>query len=676
MPRPNAPVSLADLAAAGVRLRPYEAVTIVRELAERVVRGEIAGVPSAHVVRLSNTGGVSIEGPVAAGGRPVVRAAQLLDSLLPAAETGSQFRVPGGLKLVIARALGTLDLPPYGSLEALIESLDRFAATDPAAAIANLVNSCVESNVARPQPVEHPAPAASAHVQPFVGARSGDVRASVPREQLTISDIRRARRATGLTLTAVAERSRIPVSLLRQLEWGYVFNWPNGRYGRSQLVRYARAAGLDEQLVLTTVTPLLEEVDNGEAQAAAAESGALVLRPTTSLATVSPAALTTIDTVSGRPPAVHHGRRRSAMALAAAAVFAMLLLPIWWAQSGQPSVPPVQTSPAAAPAVAAATDTVASVATSDARGPSEVRADATPVSQAAHAGGEPPAPAPAPAPAQERAAAPEPAAAPDAAEYKLAADQTFSPSFASVGTAMFYHSEDKSSGSALVRADTNGDGSILRITKIVDDSANNFHVRPSPDGTRIAFDSDREGIRGVYVADADGKHVRRVSGEGFGAVPSWSPDSRMLAFVRAEPDRPRVWNLWTLQLESGEMRQITQFRYGQPWGGSWFPDGRRIAFSHEDQLIVRDLDTGSERVFPTPVKGRLVRTPAVSPDGRRIVFQVQHDGTWLLDLPGGAARKVLEDPTAEEYTWAPDGHRLAYHSRRSGNWGVWIMASR
>ena len=151
------------------------------------------------------------------------------------------------------------------------------------------------------------------------------------------------------------------------------------------------------------------------------------------------------------------------------------------------------------------------------------------------------------------------AAAP-AGEYQLASDQTaetsFSPSFASVGTAMFYHA-DEAKGAALVRADTNGDGTVLRITRIVDDAANNFHVRPSPDGSRIAFDSDRDGIRGVYVADDDGKHVRRVSGEGFAAVPSWSPDGRTLAFVREEPGKPKVWNLWTLQLESGQMRQIT-----------------------------------------------------------------------------------------------------------------------
>jgi len=36
-------------------------------------------------------------------------------------------------------------------------------------------------------------------------------------------------------------------------------------------------------------------------------------------------------------------------------------------------------------------------------------------------------------------------------------------------------------------------------------------------------------------------------------------------------------------------------------------------------------------------------------------------------------RRVLDDPTAEEYAWAPDGHRVAFHSKRSGGWGVWVM---
>ncbi|HEX6976154.1 MAG TPA: hypothetical protein VF147_17225, partial [Vicinamibacterales bacterium] len=250
----------------------------------------------------------------------------------------------------------------------------------------------------------------------------------------------------------------------------------------------------------------------------------------------------------------------------------------------------------------------------------------------------------------------------------------YSPAFATVGSAMFYHTE-ANGRSALMRADTDSRGAVLRITSVVDDRAQNFHARPSPDGTRIAFDSDRDGERAVYIADSNGHNVRRVSGGGFAAIPSWSPDGQSLAFVRAEPGKPRVWNLWMTDLETGAERRLTSYQYGQPWGGSWFPDGKRIAYSHESNLVILDLASGKRRVFNAPIKGRLVRTPAVSPDGRRVIFQVSRDGTWLLDVADGSMRKVLSDPSAEEYTWAPDGRRVAYHSRRTGDWGVWVMAA-
>jgi len=240
---------------------------------------------------------------------------------------------------------------------------------------------------------------------------------------------------------------------------------------------------------------------------------------------------------------------------------------------------------------------------------------------------------------------------------------------------MFYHAE-QDGRSSLMRTDGDPGGEVLRITRVVDDNARNFHARPSPDGTRIAFDSDRDGERGVYIADANGENVRRVSGDGFAAVPSWSPDGRRLAFVRAEEGKPRVWNLWLTNLDTGDMQRLTSHADGQPWGGSWFPDGRRIAYSREDRLIVLDVATGKSRTYPAPERGQLLRTPAVSPDGNRVIFQVYRDGAWLLELGDGSMRKVLADPSAEEYTWSPDGHRVAYHSRRSGEWGVWVMATR
>jgi hypothetical protein len=308
-----------------------------------------------------------------------------------------------------------------------------------------------------------------------------------------------------------------------------------------------------------------------------------------------------------------------------------------------------------------------------------------PLSQSSVPGASNPAPAPAPAssataPARSQARSAQPSAprsvsAPARNAAVLLGSHAFSPAFASATSGMFYHS-GTGPGSAIMRAETDSQGGVLHVTSVVSDRGANFHPRPSPDGRSIAFDSDRDGERGVYVADASGTGVRRVSGDGFAAVPSWSPDGNRLAFVRAETGRPRVWNLWTVDMASGKSSRVTSHKYGQPWGAAWFPQGDRIAYSHETRLIVRTLDGKQVRTFNSPVRGRLVRTPAVSPDGKWIIFQVRRDGAWMLDLASGGMHRVLEDPTAEEFTWSPDGRRVAYHSRRSGAWGVWVMAPR
>jgi Tol biopolymer transport system component len=80
------------------------------------------------------------------------------------------------------------------------------------------------------------------------------------------------------------------------------------------------------------------------------------------------------------------------------------------------------------------------------------------------------------------------------------------------------------------------------------------------------------------------------------------------------------------------------------------------------------------RSYPTPLQGRIVRTPAVSPDGARVIFQVWRDGAWLLDLATGEMRRVLNDPAAEEFAWSPDGRQVAYHTRHGGRWGIQMIA--
>lgn len=253
------------------------------------------------------------------------------------------------------------------------------------------------------------------------------------------------------------------------------------------------------------------------------------------------------------------------------------------------------------------------------------------------------------------------------------AEGAFSPTFAATGRELFFHAGRANAGRLLV-ANLDDSGQVSRVSAVRAEAARNYHPRMSPDGRWIAFDSDRDGERGVYVAARDGSNLQRVSGPGYGAVPSWSPDMKWLAFVRGERARPRVWNLWLRDLSTGALQRHTSFRSGQVWGASWFPDGRAVCYSHDQQLIISHLDAREDIVIDTPRRGHLVRTPAVSPDGRRVAFQVFKDGVWLLDVQSRAMRRILDDATAEEFAWSPDGARIAYHSRRDGEWKIWVMA--
>jgi hypothetical protein len=634
-------VSVSQIRAAGVTLSQGEAVAIVRELCRQITAGVLRGMPSIHVIRLSADGTLAVEGPIAAHAATVVRAAELLEQLLTP-DGADRATMSGPLRLAVLRAHRRIDLPPFAGFEELSASLERFSAEDCRAVVQSLYARWHSTG---PEVLALPAAPATVLAVPLP--------APAP---LTISDVRRARRATGLTLREVAVRSRVPAPLLRELEWGYLWNWPGGHYGRSQLVRYARAAKLDERFVLDAAWPLLEaivDVRGGDVvDPIPAEVPAAVLlgedpRPVVVEAipevVVEPPTDILADTTLLRTDAVNQPKRhrwQAASVLAAAAVLAVTFMPDAgrrYAEERFFHLPAIPAAPQPLAGVTAASHPAAipvreAVETSSPTPEAPAAASEVPIAAV------PPQPQPRTIPAVERNAA-------------------YSPLFYSEGSAMFFKDE----------------GTLLKVTRVVDDTARNFHARSSPDGSRVAFDSDRAGERAVYVADADGHHVRRISGDGFAALPSWSPDGRRLAFVKAEPQAPGVWNIWIADLTSGNLDRVTSYADGQPLGASWFPGGSRIAFGHGDELVVLDLTSHAQRTFESPLPHHIVRVPAVSPDGGRVVFQVDRDGTWLLTIGSGSMRKVLDDPTAGEYTWAPDGSRVAFHSERVGGWGIWVV---
>jgi hypothetical protein len=105
--------------------------------------------------------------------------------------------------------------------------------------------------------------------------------------------------------------------------------------------------------------------------------------------------------------------------------------------------------------------------------------------------------------------------------------------------------------------------------------------------------------------------------------------------------------------------------------GDWFPDGQRILFRRQGQIMARSLDTGQESVL-SPTGWSSCSAPACSPDGRRILFVSRNgdkDVICLLSLEKSEPRRLIEGEILGAPRWAPDGGRLAFQ----GGAHLWLI---
>jgi len=179
----------------------------------------------------------------------------------------------------------------------------------------------------------------------------------------------------------------------------------------------------------------------------------------------------------------------------------------------------------------------------------------------------------------------------------------------------------------------------------------------SPDGKWIAFRSQRDG-GGIFVMNATGESVRRLTPAGHYYHPAWSPDGQEILSTREDvvdpADRtagPR--QLWAFKVGDGEGRLVTSDDAAQP---QWSPRGRRIACWGNRQKTQRDIWTmpalGGEPVDVTNDE-YLDWNPVWSPDGRYLYFLSDREGGMKLfrvgiDEESGKVSGAIERVTTPE----------------------------
>jgi len=233
----------------------------------------------------------------------------------------------------------------------------------------------------------------------------------------------------------------------------------------------------------------------------------------------------------------------------------------------------------------------------------------------------------------------------------------------------------------------NGDGSDE--TNFTNNPASDTEPSWSPDGTRIALSSDRDGPgQDVYTMNLDGGDVLRLTDSPAvdGGV-QWSPDGKRIVFYGFEA--PAVGYLWITGAEGGEAVPLLKSIHppdadenctgGFP--GGWFPDNDRIVFrgthtaSVTGQVCSVRADGSDVKVILSE-SGVLSFNPALSPDGKRIAFVSNRDGNneiYVADADGANLRRLTSDDANDDNpSWSPDGQWLAFASDRDGDYEIFI----
>jgi Tol biopolymer transport system component len=114
----------------------------------------------------------------------------------------------------------------------------------------------------------------------------------------------------------------------------------------------------------------------------------------------------------------------------------------------------------------------------------------------------------------------------------------------------------------------NADGT--GVTRLTNDPLRDAEPAWSPDGTKIAFTSNRDGNHEIYVLNADGTGVTRLTNDPLrDAEPAWSPDGTKIAFSRSGYLGPEILveQIYVMNADGSGAKGLTT----NGWGPSWRP---------------------------------------------------------------------------------------------------------
>lgn len=180
---------------------------------------------------------------------------------------------------------------------------------------------------------------------------------------------------------------------------------------------------------------------------------------------------------------------------------------------------------------------------------------------------------------------------------------------------------------------------------------------PPPPPCNIVFESNRDGNWEVYRMAPDGSDTINLTNDpGDDFEPAWSPDGSQIAFVsNRENGEESGQFIYIMNADGSEVRQLTTDNESR-WP-DWSHDGSRITYNHQGDIYVINADGSGEAVNLTNSPEEDAQS-AWSPDDSQILWLsggVEQWNIFLMNADGGNMRQLTDNGRVSDAAWAVDG---------------------